>query len=695
MRPLTKLLALAVLLAAVSALYFGRYPDGNSTSGAANDLYSISAATNPTEGLGPSPPSSISPHWDEFAEHAAQPTNPAPDSLTSAYPELHDIPADWHQFNRETESLTVAPYPDLPLTFQKTGLKDEGNYVTWFGSNPGIPGSLLVAVATPGGGYHSVMITPGSSQFAFDTTPDGTTTVAESQPGEEGCALGGLTPDRSAAQTPTTAALFKAQYMAATASSPVAYSGYNGSPNEIAQGAPRANTNALQIGVLFLYDASTLAYAGSVDTIDGRSKAYIESGNVVLAQSLVTNFQWKYLGVIQAREFPEPASSSSDNASYYVNAISTGGAIGSWVATEAYKQGAAQVVLWLRDTKGFYYSGVAQTGGNGVAVWTSGLARAMAVWGSSYKVTIHELAHNFGCQHDRLNVGGGGLSVSEGNGYYCYGVLWRNNPEVTTYTLPAGTQRVDYPTGNITFIRPDKTEVYGWSKELSHGASMIGPTAPDGSFTLTNTRYQTASTIMGYGNSVIPYFSNPNITVNVTNSLAGTSNYENDWGTLPLGWPIVDPKAAYNAKILTDNAATIANLSALISKPSITIQPIQSMSLASGSPLTLNVTATGNDLAYQWFKDGQTINEATAANYTTTASSSTAGSYTVTVSNIAGSVTSNPAVITVSTANAPLPTSSGSGGSGGGSGGGGAPSQWFFGVLALLMIAHHAVCRRS
>jgi hypothetical protein len=99
------------------------------------------------------------------------PRKSAPPSLSAAYPALTELPSDWHAFNRTTEKITVAPYPDLPLTFQRTAVKDEGKYVTWFGTVKEIPGSSLVAVATPGGGQTSILVMPGSSQFSFYTAP--------------------------------------------------------------------------------------------------------------------------------------------------------------------------------------------------------------------------------------------------------------------------------------------------------------------------------------------------------------------------------------------------------------------------------------------------------------------------------------------------------------------------------------------
>jgi parvulin-like peptidyl-prolyl isomerase len=82
----------------------------------------------------------------------------------------------------------------------------------------------------------------------------------------------------------------------------------------------------------------------------------------------------------------------------------------------------------------------------------------------------------------------------------------------------------------------------------------------------------------------------------------------------------------------------------------ITAQP-QAQTVCVGRPATFTVTATGAaPLGYQWRKDGADIAGATAATYTISAvASGDAGTYTVTVTNICGTVTSAAAALTVAT----------------------------------------------
>jgi hypothetical protein len=88
----------------------------------------------------------------------------------------------------------------------------------------------------------------------------------------------------------------------------------------------------------------------------------------------------------------------------------------------------------------------------------------------------------------------------------------------------------------------------------------------------------------------------------------------------------------------TSNAATVS----VVGLPSITSHPA-SVTINQGQTTVLSVTASGSSLSYQWQTSGQNIGGANAASYSTGA----AGTYTVVVTNPAGSVTSNPATVTM------------------------------------------------
>jgi len=117
--------------------------------------------------------------------------------------------------------------------------------------------------------------------------------------------------------------------------------------------------------------------------------------------------------------------------------------------------------------------------------------------------------------------------------------------------------------------------------------------------------------------------------------------------------------------------------------PTITSHPATQL-VSPGSTVAFTVVAAGSaPLSYQWLFNSNPIAGATDTSYTITGvTAAQAGSYAVTVSNSAGSVTSNAATLSVSAPTPTLPPVSGGGGGGGG--GGGAPSMWFLGLLALI-----------
>jgi hypothetical protein len=95
------------------------------------------------------------------------------------------------------------------------------------------------------------------------------------------------------------------------------------------------------------------------------------------------------------------------------------------------------------------------------------------------------------------------------------------------------------------------------------------------------------------------------------------------------------------------SSIAVLTVNPLIVAPTITTQP-QSQSVNTNSTVTLSVSAAGTSPTYQWYLNGTAISGATTASYTiTNAVASNAGSYTVVITNSAGTVTSNAAVVSV------------------------------------------------
>src|SRR6266567_480784 len=99
-----------------------------------------------------------------------------------------------------------------------------------------------------------------------------------------------------------------------------------------------------------------------------------------------------------------------------------------------------------------------------------------------------------------------------------------------------------------------------------------------------------------------------------------------------------------NVATLTVNAAPVA--------PAITIQPT-SQTVSAGQTASFSVVATGTaPLSYQWQKNGANVTGATAANYTTPATtiSDSGSTFRVVVNNATGTITSVAATLTVNAA---------------------------------------------
>ncbi len=88
-----------------------------------------------------------------------------------------------------------------------------------------------------------------------------------------------------------------------------------------------------------------------------------------------------------------------------------------------------------------------------------------------------------------------------------------------------------------------------------------------------------------------------------------------------------------------------------VSAPVITSSPPSTQTVALGSTLNLTILVSGTDATtYQWQLDGSNINGATASVLSiSSVSAANAGSYTCVVTNAAGTLTSSPASVIVST----------------------------------------------
>ncbi len=113
------------------------------------------------------------------------------------------------------------------------------------------------------------------------------------------------------------------------------------------------------------------------------------------------------------------------------------------------------------------------------------------------------------------------------------------------------------------------------------------------------------------------------------------------------------------AVTITNAAGPVTSASATLTvtpavAPTITTQPVaQTVGFNSSFSLSVQVSGT-SPFTYQWLKDGVAITGATSSSYfQSSATPANSGTYSVVVTNGAGNVTSNAAIITVNTAAVP------------------------------------------
>lgn len=540
------------------------------------------------------------------ARWATRPETDPTRTVADIFPGAVNLLGTWS--TAHPTEVTVAPYPDLPLTFTQTKLTRDGDIATWVGRDPQLPGATLVGVARPGG-YDAVLLIPGASQFFFHVR-EGLVRVEESVASGADCGVGDLALRPAAARAPAVhyAEAGEAAMNALDVTESIS-----------------AVTAPLNSDVLFLYNAHALTVAQQRSTdpigyIDGYSRASLETCSQALVNSRIDTFTWRYVGLAAA-----PGYAAKTTVGEEVSVLAPEGTLHTFVQEIRRGYGADQVLMWLGTGE---RKGAAYTGGRGQPAPLAGAVAVLRIT-APVLVLAHELGHNFGCHHDRAHAGSGGgdQPQPEGDGFWCYGLLW---------------------------------------------------TDPDGA--------ATSGTIMAYADWVVPYYTNPAITLEVTTTMQGRPGAARSLGTRTIGFAEADPRAANNVRVLTEGAALITTHGAEDERAPVIWDQPAGATLAVGAPLQLSVAASGRNLAYQWSRNGTALGGATGAFYAKTFAAADAGDYAVTITNSRGTATSRAVAVSVaSTPVAPPPAPSNSGNAGGGGGGGGGPSVFF--VAAVLALA--------
>lgn len=180
----------------------------------------------------------------------------------------------------------------------------------------------------------------------------------------------------------------------------------------------------------------------------------------------------------------------------------------------------------------------------------------------------------------------------------------------------------------------------------STGTASVAPTVVYAPPSTTNVavggRLTLSVTVGGVGPFTYEWYLNGTL---ITGAVGATYNIASA-SSANAGTYSVRATNAAGTTTINAGTVTVANAGA----PSITLQPL-SKTVAPGAKFSLLVTAYGTGtLSYQWRKDGFAIPGATQAAFeVTTATSAASGNYTCVITNSAGTITTSPATVTVTT----------------------------------------------
>lgn len=225
--------------------------------------------------------------------------------------------------------------------------------------------------------------------------------------------------------------------------------------------------------------------------------------------------------------------------------------------------------------------------------------------------------------------------ISASNGACGIGYLMTNNSPgfqssaftVTRYSCAVGNLSFAHEIGHNMGCAHDRDNASGGLNPYSFGHRWISSD--------NNRQYRS---VMSYSPGTrIPHFSNPDI------------NYR---GT-PTGIAINQPNSAFNAQTIANSAPTIAAFRLSGSAPEFVTQP-QPQSTEPGQTATFSAIVNGDDLTYQWLRNGGPIfdnarvsGSATGFLTITDVQVSDAGEYSLATLNGCGGVISDGALLEV------------------------------------------------
>lgn len=480
-----------------------------------------------------------------------RPNPELPAAVSQLLPSVQAPVTNWKEF--KPEKITIAPYPDMPIEFQMTSVREEHGRTVWIGRNRAIEGAFLVAAATEDD-WHATLVIPPVGGFEAHIA---------------GARVTMLEKDLVNNRCGTLPAMAR-EVMAPLVNAPA--------PGEIpaVAGAAESSTNA--VDVLFFYDADVLATVqGNTSTLETHIISYVAASNVALENSQVTNFHWRYLGAYQV-----PAYTATTDMANDLNVLTgvTAGARGGYVAApnavslfaqqKAELHGADQVVLYVGSNPARNFAGIAWISSSNLAFHS-----AVVAWpnnpgsSSSFLTLAHEMAHNFGCYHDRATE-----NATDGDGLFHYGFRYNRAGRDTGTIMSYASQAVPYYSNpSVTFegvalgVAESQPKAANNARVLRESAqTMIGSRlAVDPPAITTQPQAVTVTTGQGFTLSVTATGSNltyqwkmagVNLAGATSSSYSKTSAASSDGGAYTVVVSNVAGQVTSNSVTVTVNAAT-------------------------------------------------------------------------------------------------------------------------------------------
>ncbi|MCX8518142.1 MAG: hypothetical protein ORN29_08840, partial [Rhodoferax sp.] len=238
---------------------------------------------------------------------------------------------------------------------------------------------------------------------------------------------------------------------------------------------------------------------------------------------------------------------------------------------------------------------------------------------------------------------------------------WKRNgkdiPDATsrTYTTPAATVADNGTSYSVSVSNGVGSPVTSGTATLTVSAVAVAPTITSQPASLSVTADQVASfsvTAKGTGTLTYQWKKDGADIAGATSSSYSTTATTGGVFTVVVGNGVGSPVTSSPATL---TVTPVTPVEPVAMAPVIGSQPM-AQTVSASRTATFSVTATGTaPLIYQWQKNGINIAGATSSTYTTPVSSllDSGETYSVSVSNNAGTVTSNPATLTVTPAQAP------------------------------------------